>query len=75
MALLTAGWFQTTWFPDSYWQQDYWLEYGTAAPPSPALKIRIRGADYSKLGVVREDASPLKLNSDSLILKTIGEDI
>lgn len=37
MALLKAGWFQTTWFPSRWWQEDWWLEYGSAAPPPPTL--------------------------------------
>jgi hypothetical protein len=33
MALLKAGYWQTTYWPSNYWQEDYWPEYGTAAPP------------------------------------------
>lgn len=32
MALVKAGWFQTTWFPSGWWHEDWWLEYGTAVP-------------------------------------------
>jgi hypothetical protein len=35
MALIKAGWWQTTWFPSRWWQQDYWLEYGVYVPPTP----------------------------------------
>lgn len=28
MALITAGYWQTTYFPKSYWPTDYWVEYG-----------------------------------------------
>jgi hypothetical protein len=33
MALLKAGYWQTTYWPSNYWQEDYWPEYGTATPP------------------------------------------
>ena len=28
MGLITAGYWQTTYFPKSYWPTDYWVEYG-----------------------------------------------
>jgi len=38
MTLVTAGYWQTTFWAESYWQQDIWLEYGVpvapAAPPA-----------------------------------------
>jgi len=37
MALVKAGWWQTTWWPSQWWHEDWWLEYGTAAPPAPAF--------------------------------------
>ena len=30
MALLTAGYWQDTYFVEDYWTDDYWQDYGTA---------------------------------------------
>ncbi|MBI5238184.1 MAG: hypothetical protein HY887_07165 [Deltaproteobacteria bacterium] len=39
MALLNAGWFQTTWFPSGWWQEDWWQDYGlVAVDPKGAAK-------------------------------------
>jgi len=31
LALVKAGWWQTTWWPSQWWQEDWWLEYGAVA--------------------------------------------
>ena len=36
MALVKAGWWQTTWWPSQWWQEDWWLEYGVAAAVQPS---------------------------------------
>ena len=35
MALLTAGYWPTTFWSDDYWQEDYWQDYGVTTGGSP----------------------------------------
>ena len=38
MALLTAGYWQTTYNADGYWHEDYWQDYGAGVPSGAARK-------------------------------------
>jgi len=51
MALLNAGWWQTTWWPSQWWHEDWWPHYGAVAPSAPTLgiggQVRVGGVpDY-----------------------------
>ncbi len=69
MALVKAGWFQTTWFPSRWWQENYWLEYGTYVPPAPTQPI---GGGKRAIPQQPKQVSPetLGLIKDYLELKT-----
>jgi len=43
MALLTAGYFPTTYWPESYFNDDYWPEYGTGGVPPLAGTLLTAG--------------------------------
>ena len=40
MALVKAGWWQTTWWPSQWWHEDWWLEYGTVTPAVGGVRSR-----------------------------------
>jgi len=49
MALVKAGWWQTTWWPSQWWHEDWWVEYGTYVPPAaPVVLGKTFGAPVPK---------------------------
>jgi hypothetical protein len=32
MALLNAGWWETTWWPSNYWHSTWWPKFGSSTP-------------------------------------------
>lgn len=41
MALLVAGFWPTTFFPDSYWHEDFWQNYGLLLYVKPRQKFTV----------------------------------
>lgn len=56
MALLKAGWWQTTWWPSQWWQEDWWLEYGPVVVPGG-----VAPAHYRVVPVKRKPVFPVEL--------------
>jgi len=64
MALLKAGYWQTTYWPSNYWQEDYWPEYGVVTPPTVTPSVStglIRRRKPKKLPLEVDEADALAL--------------
>jgi hypothetical protein len=55
MALLTAGYWQTTFWCNSYWHEGYWQDYGTQAPVGEIISF------YSEINPVLDRISLLEV--------------
>ncbi|MBI5238295.1 MAG: hypothetical protein HY887_07735 [Deltaproteobacteria bacterium] len=70
MALLNAGWFQTTWFPSGWWQEDWWQDYGLAEVQSIYTKMDSKA--YLAAGTAAVDFIAAEITAKAHIIATIS---